>query len=233
MKAVFKKEINYSLNTPLGYIPLILFALVINFLFVRDTFITGSVTFSTFFTIFIWSSLIFIPAIVMRSFSEEKRLNTIEVLLSLPISETQLVAAKFLANLVLVAIALVLTLALPITFYTLSHIYLPEIAVGYLGALLMEASFVAVALFFSSLTKNQIISFMGAVLTLLFFVSLSAQFLLSLFPTVIQDSLTYLSPMYHLQNFMQGILDLRSVFYFVSITAVFLFLTVMQIEKRS
>lgn len=233
MKAVFKKEISYYLNTPLGYIPLILFALVVNFLFVRETFITGSVTFSTFFSIAIWSSLIFIPAIVMRSFSEEKRLNTIEVLLSLPISETQLVMAKFLANLVLFAIGLILTLSLPLTFYTLSHVYLPEVSVGYIGTLFMGASFVAVGMFFSSLTKNQIISFIGTALTLLFFVSLSAQFLLSLFPAVIQDSLTYLSPMYHLQNFMQGILDLRSVFYFASITAVFLFLTVMQIEKRS
>jgi ABC-2 type transport system permease protein len=233
MQAVFKKELNYYLNTPLGYIPLILFALVINFLFVRETFITGSVTFPTFFNMTIWASLIFIPALVMRTFSEEKRLNTIEVLLSLPISETQIVTAKFLANLVLAILGLVLTLALPLTFYTLAHIYLPEVLVGYVGVILMEAAFIAVSMFFSSLTKNQIISFLGSLLTLFVLVSLSAQLVVSLFPALLQDMLTYISPVYHLQNFMEGILDVRSVFYFASITAVFLFLTVMQIEKRS
>lgn len=232
MFAVFKKELNNALNTPLGYIPLILFALVLDFLFVRETFITGSVTFPTFFTMTIWAFLIFIPALVMRSFSEEKRLNTIEVLLSLPLSETEIVVAKFLANLVLVTVGLALTLALPLTFYNLSHIYLPEVAVGYLGAVLMGASFISVTMFFSSMTKNQIISFLGSILTLFLLVSLSAQLLTSLLPAFLQDTLTYLSPVYHLQNFMKGIVDFRSLFYFASITVVFLFLTVMQIEKR-
>lgn len=233
MIAVFKKELNYYLNTPLGYVPLVLFALVVNFLFVRETFITGSVTFSSFFTMTIWASLIFIPALVMRTFAEEKRLNTLEVLLSLPISETQIVIAKFLANLALAAIALALTLSLPLAFNTLAHIYLPEVLIGYIGTFMLEASFIAVAMFFSSLSRNQIISFLGSLLTLFILVSLSSQILTSLFPSVIQDALSYISPTYHLQNFMQGIVDLRSVFYFVSITAVFLFLTIMQIEKRS
>jgi ABC-2 type transport system permease protein len=179
-----------------------------------------------------WAFVIFIPATVMRTFSEEKRLNTIEVLLSLPVSEVEIVLAKFLSNMMFVVVGLVLTLGVPATLYSLARIYLPEIIVGYLGCLCIGASFVSVGMFFSSTTKNQIVSLLGTLMALLVLVSLSVELITSLLPPVIKDVLSYLSPVYHLQTFMKGIVDVRSFFYFAGITVLFLFLTVMQIEKR-
>lgn len=232
MFTLFKKELDYYLNNAVGYIVVILFAVFVNFLYVKDIFLNGSVSMKSFFGIIPWLFLVFIPAITMRAFSEEKRLNTIEVLLTLPISEAQIVISKFFANIVLVILALLLTFALPASFYYLAHIYLPEVIVGYAGAILMGASFIAVAMYFSSLTKNQIVSFLSSILVLFVLLGVSSDLLSTFLPKLIQDSLVYFSPIYHFQNFAKGIVDLRSVYYFMSIAILFLFLTVVNLEKR-
>lgn len=232
MFTLFKKELDYYLNNAVGYIVVILFAVFVNFLYVKDIFLNGSVSMKSFFGIIPWLFLVFIPAITMRAFSEEKRLNTIEVLLTLPVSEAQIVISKFFANIVLVILALLLTFALPASFYYLAHIYLPEVIVGYAGAILMGASFIAVAMYFSSLTKNQIVSFLSSILVLFVLLGVSSDLLSTFLPKLIQDSLVYFSPIYHFQNFAKGIVDLRSVYYFMSIAILFLFLTVVNLEKR-
>ena len=232
MFTLFKKELDYYLNNAVGYIVVILFAVFVNFLYVKDIFLNGSVSMKSFFGIIPWLFLIFIPAISMRAFSEEKRLNTIEVLLTLPVSEAQIVIAKFFTYIVLVILALLLTFTLPASFYYLAHIYLPEVIVGYAGAVIMGASFIAVAMYFSSLTKNQIVSFLSSLLVLFILLGISSDLLSTFLPKFIQDALVYFSPIYHFQNFAKGIVDLRSVYYFVSIAVLFLFLTVVNLEKR-
>ncbi|MEK7079483.1 MAG: ABC transporter permease subunit [Patescibacteria group bacterium] len=232
MFTLFKKELDYYLNNAVGYIVVILFAVFVNFLYVKDIFLNGSVSMKSFFGIIPWLFLIFIPAITMRAFSEEKRLNTIEVLLTLPVSEAQIVIAKFFTYIVLVILALLLTFALPASFYYLAHIYLPEVLVGYAGAVLMGASFIAISMYFSTLTKNQIVSFLSSLLVLFVLLGISSDLLSSLLPKLIQDMLVYFSPIYHFQNFAKGIVDLRSVYYFMSIAVLFLFLTVVNLEKR-
>ena len=232
MFTLFKKELDYYLNNAVGYIVVILFAVFVNFLYVKDIFLNGSVSMKSFFGIIPWLFLIFIPAITMRAFSEEKRLNTIEVLLTLPVSEAQIVIAKFFTYIVLVMLALLLTFSLPASFYYLAHIYLPEVVVGYVGSVLMGASFIAIAMYFSTLTKNQIVSFLSSLLVLFVLLGISSDLLSTLIPKFIQDILVYFGPIYHFQNFAKGIVDLRSVYYFVSIAVLFLFLTVVNLEKR-
>lgn len=232
MFTLFKKELDYYLNNAVGYIVVILFAVFVNFLYVKDIFLNGSVSMKSFFGIIPWLFLIFIPAITMRAFSEEKRMNTIEVLLTLPVSEAQIVIAKFFTYIVLVMLALLLTLSLPISFYYLAHIYLPEVIVGYVGAVLMGTSFIAIAMYFSTLTKNQIVSFLSSLLVLFVLLGISSDLLSTFLPKLVQDMLVYFSPIYHFQNFAKGIVDLRSVYYFVSIAVLFLFLTVVNLEKR-
>jgi len=237
MKALFKKELQFYLNNPLGYISLALFGVFANFMFVKDIFVYGSASLRPFFEILPWLFMIFIPAISMRLFAEEKRTNTIETLLSLPISEMQIVFSKFLATLVLAGIGLLLTLGLPISMYALTkqagaRIYLPEVFVGYGGQLLLACGFTAVSLFFSVKTKNQIIAFLGSVITLFFLVIFSTDFAASVLPRMLQEIFNYLSPVTQLDNFIKGVLDVRSIFYFVSMTALFLFLTVVDLEKR-
>ncbi len=233
MQALYKKELHYYLNNPIGYIVIILFAAFANFLFVKDIFVVGSASMRPFFGLIPWLLLIFIPALSMRILSEEKKANTIEVLLTLPVSETQIVLSKFFALLTLVSIAFLLTLSLPVSLALLARMYFPEIIVGYVGTVFLSALFISLSIFFSSLTDNQVVAFLSSALVLFFFLVLSTDFLSSLIPKFALDAVQYFSPIYHLQNFVKGVADLRSIIYFASFACVFLFLTVINLEKRN
>lgn len=233
MQALYKKELHYYLNNPIGYIVVILFAAFANFLFVKDIFIVGSASMRPFFSLIPWLLLIFIPALSMRILAEEKKANTIEVLLTLPVSETQIVLSKFFALLTLVSIAFLLTLSLPVSLTLLARMYFPEIIIGYAGIIFLSALFISLSIFFSSLTDNQVVAFLSSALVLFFFLVLSTDFLSALIPKFALDAVQYFSPIYHLQNFVKGVVDLRSIIYFASFTYVFLFLTVINLEKRN
>lgn len=232
MFTLYKKELNYYLNNPIGYIIVVLFAVFANFLFVKDIFVVGSASMRGFFGIVPWLFLIFIPALTMRVFSEEKRVNTIEVLLTLPVSETQIVFSKFLALLTLVSGALILTSGLPLSLAFLTKIYLPEILVGYIGLFFLASFFISLSMFFSSQTKNQVVALLVSVIILFLTLVLSTDYLSTILPKFLQDFLVYFAPLFHLQNFTKGIIDLRSLFYFIGVTILFLFLTVVDLEKR-
>ena len=233
MKHLYKKELNYYLNNPIGYIVVVLFAVFANFLFVKDIFAIGSASMRSFFSILPWLFLIFVPALTMRILSEEKRVNTIEILLTLPVSEMQIVLAKLLALLTLVVVGLALTLGLPISLSFLTRMYLPEIIAGYLGSIFLAAFCISLSTFFSSLTKNQVVAFLASAISLFFLLVLGTEFTANVLPRSIQDFLVFFSPANHLQNFIKGVIDFRSVFYFVSFTMVFVFLTVVDLEKRN
>jgi len=232
MLTLFRKELNYYVNNVLGYIVIILFAVFANFLFMKDVFVVGSASLRPFFSIIPWLFLVFIPAVVMRSFAEEKKQNTIEVLLTLPLTESQIVIAKFASYFILVLASLLLTFSLPVSFSFLARLYIPEILIGYLGCLFLASSFISVSMYFSVLTKNQIISFLASAFTLFILLGISTELISSLLPKMVQDILIYFSPIYHFQNFIKGIVDLRSVYFFLSITFLFVFLTVVHLEKR-
>ncbi len=232
MKNLYKKELNYYLNNPIGYIIVILFAISANFLFAKDLFLVGSASMRNFFAMLPWLLMIFVPALTMRTLAEEKRTNTIEVLLTLPVSETQIVLAKFFALVTIVFLAFVLTLGLPISLGFLTKMYLPEIFVGYFGSLLLASSFIGLSIFFSGQTNNQVIAFLFSFLTIFVLLVLATDFTASVLPKVIQDFLSYFSPSYHLQNFIKGIIDLRSLVYFLSMNIVFLLITIIDLEKR-
>jgi ABC-2 type transport system permease protein len=233
MWTLYKKELDYYLNNPIGYIVVGLFAVFANFLFVKDIFVNGTTSMRPFFNLIPWLFLVFIPALAMRIVAEEKRINTLEILLTLPISETQIVLAKFLALLTLVILGLILTLGLPISLALLSKIYLPEIIVGYVGTLFLAAVIISLSLFFSAQTKNQVVAFLLSVLTTFLLMLLSTDFFASILPKTLQDLCSYFSPTYHLQNFVKGVIDFRSLFYFFSFTLIFLFLTIVDLEKRN
>jgi len=111
-------------------------------------------------------------------------------------------------------------------------LYFPEIFIGYIGMLFMGGLFVSGSMFFSSLTKNQVVAFLSSVIFFFIFMILGSDFLATVLPKFILDFLNYFSPLYHLQNFINGLIDLRSVFYFFSLSATFIFLTIINLEKR-
>lgn len=232
MKTLYKKELQYYLNNPIGYIVIVLFVVFANFLFVKDVFVVGSVSMRSFFQLLPWLFLIYIPALSMRILSEEKRTNTLEILLTLPLSETQVILAKFLALVTMVGLSLMLTLGLPVSLSFLSGLYLPEIIVGYFGSLLLASFYISLSMFFSSQTKNQVVAFLSSILVLFLFTVISTDVTASVLPRSIQDFLVIFSPMNHLLNFVKGVIEVRSLFYFISGTLVFLFLSIIDLEKR-
>lgn len=233
MKNLYKKELNYYLNNPIGYIVIILFTIFSNFLFIKDLFAIGSASMQPFFAMMPWLFLIFIPALTMRVFSEEKKSNTIEVLLTQPISETEIVISKFLAIFTLVVVALVLTLGLPISLSFMSNLYLPEILVGYIGEMLLAVSLIGIGIFFSSTTKNQIVAFLFSMICIFILLVIGSDFVGGILPKTVIDMLNYFSPIYHLDEFVKGLIDLRGVVYFLSLATVFALLTIINVERRS
>lgn len=232
MKAIYNKELGHFFNNPLGYIVVVLFALFGNFLFVKDIFAVGSASMNPFFITTGWLMAIFIPALTMRTFAEEKRTNTIETLLTLPIREWDIVIGKLLAILTVVAIALALTLGLPITLMILAHLYLPEILIGYLGIFLMAAMFTSVSMFFSLKTNNQIVAFFISAVALFILIAFSSDFVAAFVPRSISDTIIFILPSTHLDPFIKGVLDLRSTVYFLLFTGLFVYLTASELEER-
>lgn len=232
MLTLYKKELQYYLNNPIGYIIVILFAVFANFLFMKDIFVIGSASMRPFFTLIPWLFLVFIPALTMRIVSEERRTNTIEVLLTLPVSETQVVLSKFFALTTIMGIALVLTMGMPVSLFFLTKLYFPELLVAYIGSFLMASSFIGISMFFSSLTKNQVVAFLSSIIALFLLLVSGTDFLGTVLPRIVLDFLTYFVPQYHFQNFIKGVLDARSFIYLVSLASIFLFLTIVSLEKR-
>ena len=148
MFQLYKKELKYYLNSPIGYIIVILLSIFANFLFIKDLFVVGSASMKPFFSILPWIFLVFVPALTMRILSEERRTNTIEILLTLPVSETQIILSKFFALCTLTAIGLVLTAGLPVSLLFFTKLYIPEIIVGYTGSLLLASTFIGITMFF-------------------------------------------------------------------------------------
>lgn len=232
MKTLFKKEINYYLNNPLGYIIVILFAVFINFWVVKDVFVSSVASIKPFFNLLPWFLMIFVPALSMRIFAEEKKVNTIEVLLTLPLNEVTIFLAKFLALFILVCLGLVLTFGLPLFLAFFSHLSLVEVIVGYLGALLLSAVFISLSIFLSNKTKNQVIAFLLALIVNFILLVLTTDFLASIMPKIVLDLFNLYSPINHYQNFIKGLVDLRSLFYFLSFFLVFFLLTVIDLKRR-
>lgn len=232
MSTLYKKELKYYLNNPIGFIIVALFALFANFMFVKDIFVVGSASMKPFFSLLPWLFLIFVPALTMRIISEERKNNTIEVLFTLPVSESQIVISKFFALCTLMGIALLLTMGLSISLFFLTKLYIPEIIVSYLGSLLLAGVYIGIAMFFSSQTKNQVVAFLTSIITIFILLVLGTDYMATVLPKTILDFLTYFTPQYHFANFVKGVIDMRSVMYFITLITISLFLTIVSLEKR-
>lgn len=229
---IAKKELAFYFNNPAGYIIAVLFAVFAGFLFIKDIFLRGNTSMRPFFDAAPWLLIIFIPAVAMRMLSEEKRTHTLEVLLSLPITETQVVLGKFMGFMLFSLVSIALTLSIPAAIVYLGHPTVMEIVISYFGTIALIALYGSISLFFSSLTTNQVVAFLSATLVLFLLNVLGGDFAASFLPQIIRENSIFLTPLYHYDSFLKGIIDARSLFYFISTTAVFLFLTVVMLEKR-
>jgi ABC-2 type transport system permease protein len=241
MYALLKKEIRSFLSSLIGYVVITVFLLITSLLLwivPGDSNIleNGYANIDPLFVMAPWVFLFLIPAITMRSFAEERKAGTIELLFTRPVGDLQIILAKFLAGFLLVAFSLIPTL---VFYYTVSKLGNPpgNLDTGgmwgsYIGLLFLGGAFVALGIFASSLTDNQIISFVLAVVFCVFcYIGLDVMSSIPFFGKA-ESFLVSLSINTHYKSLSRGVIDTRDMLYFFSLIGVFLLATRTTLESR-
>ncbi|HEX6225235.1 MAG TPA: ABC transporter permease [Chryseolinea sp.] len=231
---IAKRELASFFDSLIAYIMLVLFLGFSGFftwVLGSDIFYVGEASLEAFFNVAYWTLFFFIPALTMRLLAEEKKTGTIELLLTKAVSDRQIVLGKFLSTLTLVTIALLFTIPYVITVSTIGNIDLGQILCGYLGLVLMSAMYTSIGLYASSTTTNQIVAFLLAMFTGLFF-HIIFGLLAQQFPGWIGHVFDYLNMNAHFESISRGVLDTRDLIYFLSITAIGIVLSELSLTKR-
>jgi ABC-2 type transport system permease protein len=228
---ILGKEFRTYFVSPIAYIVISIFLLVTGWFFFMTFFLFDQADLRNFFALLPIVFSFVVPAITMRLFSEELNVGSYEILLTMPVTIRQVVLGKFLASLVFVAAMLVPTLAYPISVAFLGELDWGPVMGGYIGALLLGASFSAIGLFASSLTRNQIIAFITG-MAICFSLTLLDKMLFFL-PQVLLGFLQYLGADFHFRNISKGILDSRDILYFLSVSFVALYGTHLALQEKS
>lgn len=225
--SIARREFATFFNSPVAYIVIGAFLLVAGWMYFGTLFLAGQASLRVFFELAPFLFVLLIPAITMRLLAEERKSGTLELMMTLPVNDWEIVAGKFLAALAMVAVGLLCTAPYSIT---VSRLVAPGIDFdwgpvlgGYLGLILMAASFLALGLWASSMTRNQIIGFVAGLVFC--FVFWAVDKFAMLLPDTLASVLQYLSVDHHFDNISRGVVDTRDVLFYVSLTAVGLLFT--------
>ena len=241
MLNIFFKEVNSFLSSLIGYIAIGVFLLgtgLFMWVFPDYSVITyGFSTMESFFGMAPYIFLFLIPAITMRSFAEEIQTGTIELLATRPLSDWQIILGKYFACLFLVLFSILPTF---IYYFSIYELGMPKgnLDIGatwgsYIGLFSLGAVFVAIGIFASSVTKNQIIAFiLGLFLCAFFYDAFSSISHLPIFFGGLDTAVEYIGINFHYASISRGLVDTRDLLYFISMIAAFLFLTKTALEKR-
>ncbi len=234
---IFRREFRAYFYSPIAYVFSVIFILLNSGIYMFTFFFYGNADMREFFSSLpLTLGLIFIPAISMRLWSEEHKLGTVELLLTLPMKTEHIVLGKFLASFLFYLIALAGTLAIPILLIILGKPDFGPIVGGYFGAILLGAFFLAVGMFISGFFSDQIVSLIITSLSCGFLALIGWQFV----PMVIDGWMPglgeflyqYVGVTRHFNDIERGVIDLKSIIYFLSFTALFLYLNAKSLERR-
>jgi ABC-2 type transport system permease protein len=229
---ICSKELKSYFLSPIAYIFIIVYLAITNFLFFQTFFVNNQAEMRGYFEFLPYIFLILIPAITMRSWAEEKRNKTIELLLTLPLRDTQIVAGKFLAALSFLTITLACSLTVPITIAILGNPDIGVIVGSYIGAILLGAAYISIGMWISSLTENQIVALISGVVVILLLLIVGHPLVLAFVPSEFVPLLSFLGLATHFESICRGIIDSRDVIYYLTVIAFFLFLNVQSLESR-
>jgi ABC-2 type transport system permease protein len=229
---IFKRELGNYFNSPIAYIFITVFLGLSGWLFFKTFFVVGEASLRMFFGILPWIFLFFIPAITMRLWAEEKKSGTMELLMTLPVTDTEAVLGKYLASLVFLVLSLVLSFIIPIFVALLGDPDPGQVVGGYVGAVLMGGAFLAIGLFISSLTENQIVAFIVSAVVIFGLFILGEDFVLFGIPDRLVPVFSFIGLGGHYDSISRGVIDSRDVVYYVSVIVFFLYLNVKSIENR-
>jgi len=238
MKSILIREIKSFFGSPIGYLVIAVFLLLNGmFLWVFDgeynILKSGYADLTPFFTLAPWILIFLIPAVTMRSFSDEKKQGTLELLLTKPLSVWQIVNGKFFGAFLLIVMAIIPTLIYVWVIYGLGlsegNIDLGSTMGSYFGLLFLIGGYTAIGIFTSALSDNQIVAFILSVF-LCFFFYFGFEGLATLLPN--QDIIATFGMDSHFRSMSRGVIDTRDIIYFVSIAALFLSITVYKLKSQ-
>lgn len=237
LSAVYRRELASYLATPTAYVFIAVFLFASGaFTFeIGDFFGQGRADLGPFFAAQPWLMMVFLPALSMRAWAEERRAGTDELLLTLPASTWALTLGKFLAAWTLAALAIVLTAPLWITVNVLGQPDNGAIAAAYVATMLMAGGYVAIGTALSAVTGAQVVAFVLAVLVGFLFTALGAPTTLSFARTLgpnLADVLGAISILAHYETAQRGVLDLRALIFFASLIVLFLYATAVAVEAK-
>ena len=229
------RELRSFFDSLTAYILLVIFLGLSGFftwIYGSDVFLMGQASLKPFFGVAYWTLFFFTPAITMRTIAEEKRTGTIELLMTKSLSDWQLVLGKYLSCLLLIVIALVCTFPFYFTVWNLGPVDHGSVLCGYLGLVLMSSAYISIGIFASSVTSNQIVSFLLSLLIGVFFLIIF-QALSTNVTGFLGTIFQYLSISEHFDSISRGVLDSRDITYFLSITFISLLLAEYNLVKRN
>jgi len=236
--AIFKREFAAYFATPLAYVFIVifLFAMGAFTFYVGRFYDNGIADLSVFFGYHPWLYLFLVPAIGMRLWADERRTGTVELLLTLPIPIWATVLGKFLAAWAFTAVALLLTFPIWITVNVLGTPDNGVIVASYIGSLLMAGGYLAISAAISASTDNQVIAFVVSVAVCFLFTIAGAALVIDFFqlwaPVVLVNTISSFSFLTHFQAITSGVIDLRDLFFFASLIALFLAVNVVLIDLK-
>jgi ABC-2 type transport system permease protein len=227
---IFRRELGSYFNSPIAYIVITVFLLISGYLYFSQVFLVGEATLRDFFGITPLIFIFFGPAVTMRLLAEEKRTGTLEVLVTMPVTDWHVVLGKFFAALAVIMVAILLTLAYPVTLSSFGDLDWGAVVGGYLGLVLLAGAYVAIGVMTSSWTRDQVVSFIIA-----FGITFSLYLLgkmVPLMPSGLAPIVEYMTLDSHFNNIAKGVIDSRDVIYYVSLIGACLFLATQSLDSR-
>lgn len=231
MRAIVQREFESYFNTMVGYIFVAICMLVCGVFFTSTNIIGGSASFVSVVSSVSYALILITPILTMRSFAEERKSKSDQLLLTAPVSIPGIVLGKYLSAMFVLFITLGATLVFPISLALFGEPFWSEILLGYIGMTLLGGTFIAIGLFVSSITENQLTACI-ATLGLLFFLWLSDSLIPNLTNETLSTILRALSLYGQFSAFTNGVLNVATIVYFLSVTFLFLFFAAKAVERR-
>ncbi|HTR99591.1 MAG TPA: ABC transporter permease [Bacteroidota bacterium] len=227
---IYRRELRSYFNSPVAYVVIVVFLAIVGWYFSSNLFLINTASMRVVFELVPLVFLFFVPAVTMRLLAEEKKSGTLELLTTKPVRDSEIVLGKFLAAWSLLAATLAPTLIYLVTLMFLGSPDLGPVIAGYIGLLLTGGVYIAIGIFASSLTENQIVAFLvGLLIVLGFFL---ADKVLIYMPAFIVPTMEFLGIDYHFSSIARGVIDSRDIIYFGSVLGFALMLATASLERR-
>lgn len=230
IRHILSKELKSYFIAPIAYIVIAIFLLITGWFFFSTFFLYNQASLRNFFSLLPIIFSFIIPAVTMRLFSEEIYIGSYEILMTMPLTFSEVIVGKFLAAVSFVMIMLLPTLSYTVTIALLGKLDLGPIIGGYIGAIFLGALFSAIGLFASALTRNQIIAFIIG-MSICFTLTLIDKMLFFL-PQSLLGVLEYIGADFHFKNIAKGIIDSRDILYFASSSFIALYACNLVMQEK-